>query len=74
MAAHVVAADDDRLGEVPAAFVQPAEGHALTADQVLGFCRGHIAGYKVPRHVRFVSHWPMSATKIDKQALRDLPG
>ena len=72
--AQVVAADDDRLGEVPVAFVQLAEGHALTADQVAGFCRGHIAAYKVPRRVRFVSHWPMSATKIDKQALRDRPG
>jgi fatty-acyl-CoA synthase len=70
--AQVIAAPDDRLGEVPAAFVELADGHALTADQVIEFCRGHIAAYKIPRLVQFVSHWPMSATKIDKPKLRDL--
>jgi acyl-CoA synthetase (AMP-forming)/AMP-acid ligase II len=70
--AQVIAAPDGRLGEVPAAFVELADGHALTADQVIEFCRGRIAAYKIPRLVQFVSHWPMSATKIDKQRLRDL--
>jgi acyl-CoA synthetase (AMP-forming)/AMP-acid ligase II len=70
--AQVIAAPDERLGEVPAAFVELADGHVLTADQVVEFCRGHIAAYKIPRLVHFVSHWPMSATKIDKPKLRDL--
>jgi acyl-CoA synthetase (AMP-forming)/AMP-acid ligase II len=70
--AQVIAAPDDRLGEVPAAFVELADGHVLTADQVVEFCRGDIAAYKIPRLVHFVSQWPMSATKIDKPKLRDL--
>jgi fatty-acyl-CoA synthase len=70
--AQVIAAPDDRLGEVPAAFVELADGHVLTADQVIEFCRGRIAAYKIPRLVQFVSRWPMSATKIDKPKLRDL--
>ena len=36
------------------------------------FCAGNLASYKVPREVRFVGSWPMSATKIQKFRLRDL--
>ena len=35
------------------------------------FCRGEIASFKVPRHVRFIEDWPMGATKILKSALRE---
>ncbi|MBP2366522.1 class I adenylate-forming enzyme family protein [Pseudonocardia parietis] len=69
--ACVVGVPDDRYGEVPAAFVELRHGAELTADEVLEFCRGGLARYKVPRHVRFVSEWPMSATKIQKFRLRD---
>jgi fatty-acyl-CoA synthase len=66
----VVAAPDDRLGEVPAAFVELSEGSRLTIDEILAFCRVGLASFKVPRVVRLVDEWPMSATKIDKQRLR----
>lgn len=69
---QVVAAPDVRLGEVPVAFVEPAPGHTVTEAEILGFCRGSMAAYKVPRAVRFVTEWPMSATKISKPALRAL--
>ena len=39
--------------------------------ELLEFCRGRIASFKVPRYVRFVDDWPMSATKIQKFRLRD---
>ena len=67
---QVVAAPDARLGEVPVAFVEPAAGHTVTEAEILDFCRGSMAGYKVPRAIRFVTEWPMSATKISKPALR----
>ena len=35
------------------------------------YCRGQIASFKVPRYVRFVTEWPMSATKIQKFKLRE---
>jgi fatty-acyl-CoA synthase len=69
---QVVAAPDARLGEVPVAFVEPARGQAVTEAEILDFCRGSMAAYKVPRAVRFVTEWPMSATKISKPALRAL--
>jgi len=68
---QVVGVPDDRLEEVPAAFVELVPGHALSEDEVIDYCRGQIASFKVPRHVRFVTEWPMSATKIQKFRLRD---
>ena len=71
MLAQVVAAPDAKYVEVPAAFVQLKPGATATADELIDFCRGRIASFKVPRHVRFVDAWPMSATKIQKYRLRE---
>jgi acyl-CoA synthetase (AMP-forming)/AMP-acid ligase II len=70
--AEVVGAPDDRLDEVPVAFVERIEGSTLTADELIGWCQGRIASYKIPRAVHFLSaeEWPMSLTKVDKRALR----
>jgi fatty-acyl-CoA synthase len=69
--AQVVGIPDDRLIEVPAAFVELAPGATLTVEEVLAHCEGRIARFKVPRHVRFVTEWPMSSTKVQKFRLRD---
>ncbi len=71
--AQVIAVPDDRLGEVPAAFIELAPGTALDAPGVIGFCKGQIASYKIPRYVRFVNEWPMSTTKVRKPDLASLP-
>ncbi|MEE8601500.1 AMP-binding protein [Euzebya tangerina] len=68
---NVVAAPDTRYGEVPAAFVQLAPGAALTEEELVEFCRGQIATFRVPRYVRFVDEWPMSGTKVKKYVLRE---
>jgi fatty-acyl-CoA synthase len=68
---QVVAAPDARYTEVPAAFVQLAPGMELTEEELQQFCIGHIATFKVPRYVRFVTEWPMSGTKIQKFVLRE---
>jgi len=69
--AQVVGIPDPRLIEVPVAFVELASGYSLTAAEVTAHCSGQIASFKIPRHVRFVTEWPMSATKIQKFRLRD---
>lgn len=70
--AEVVGRPDPRLDEVPVAFVELRPGHVATAQELINFCHGHIASYKVPRDVFFMNdgEWPMSATKVDKRALR----
>jgi fatty-acyl-CoA synthase len=68
---QVVGVPDDHLVEVAAAFVELTPGAELTEEDLVAFCRGAIASYKIPRHVRFVDEWPMSATKIQKARLRE---
>jgi fatty-acyl-CoA synthase len=69
--AQLVGVPDDRLGEVPAAFVELKPGASATADELIAHCRGALARFKAPRHVRFVDEWPMSATKVQKFRLRE---
>ena len=70
--AEVVGRPDPRLDEVPVAFIELRPGQSATEDELIGFCQGRIASYKVPRAVFFIDdgEWPMSATKVDKRALR----
>jgi fatty-acyl-CoA synthase len=69
--AQVVGIPDPRLLEMPAAFVELVPGATLTEREAIAFCTGEIASFKVPRFVRFVDEWPMSATKVQKFRLRD---
>ena len=70
--AEVVGRPDSRLDEIPVAFVELRPGGNARPDQLIEFCRGRIANYKIPRAIYLVAaeDWPMSATKIDKRALR----
>jgi fatty-acyl-CoA synthase len=68
---QVVAAPDEYYVEVPAAFIETKPGATVTEEEIIEFCRGQIASYRIPRYVRFVSEWPMAATKIKKYALRE---
>jgi len=69
--AQVVGIPDERLVEVPVAFVELLPGAAADAEELIAHCRDGIAGFKVPRHVRVVEEWPLSATKIQKGPLRE---
>lgn len=69
--AQVVSVPDERLVEVAAAFVELLPGHAASEEELAAFCVGQIASFKVPRYVRIVGEWPMSATKIQKFKLLD---
>jgi fatty-acyl-CoA synthase len=68
--AQVVGLPDERLAEIPAAFIEPSgEGHA-DPDELIAYTKARLASFKVPRHIRFVDEWPMSASKIQKFKLR----
>jgi acyl-CoA synthetase (AMP-forming)/AMP-acid ligase II len=71
----VVGVPDPRLEEVPVVFVELRPGAQATEEQILAFCKGKLASFKMPRRAYFLTEWPMSATKIDKPALvRQLTG
>jgi fatty-acyl-CoA synthase len=67
----VVAKPDDRWGETPVAFVELRAGATVTAAELVAHCRGLLAGYKVPREVRFEEIPKTSTGKIQKFALRE---
>jgi fatty-acyl-CoA synthase len=71
-AAAVVAKPDDKWGETPCAFVELKPGATATAEELIAWCRKHLAGYKCPRYVVF-SELPKTSTgKIQKFRLRDM--
>ena len=70
-AVQVVGADDSRLSEVPVAFVIPRLGQAPQPDDLRDFCRGRIAGFKIPRRFFLVGKFPMTASgKVQRFRLR----
>ena len=69
--AQVVGIPDARLQEVPAAFIEIHSDSDVSEQEFVDFCRGEIASFKIPRHIRFVTEWPMSTSKIQKFPLRD---
>ncbi len=71
--AEVVGRPDPKLDEVPVAFIELRPGMSAGAQELVDFCTGKIASYKVPRAIYFLrgDEWPMSATKVNKRALRE---
>src|SRR5579863_4211405 len=70
-ACAVVARPDPKWGESPLAYVELRSGASATAQELMLHCRGLLAGYKVPREVRF-EEIPKTATgKIQKFLLRE---
>ncbi len=69
--AQVVGIPHPRLIEVPAAFIELEPGKTADEEELIAFCKGKIAGFKIPRHVRFVEEWPISSTKIQKFRLQE---
>lgn len=69
--AAVVARPHARWGESPCAFIELREGQSATEDDIISFCREHLAGFKAPKSVVFDA-LPKTATgKIQKFILRD---
>jgi fatty-acyl-CoA synthase len=64
---------DRKYGEQVMAAVILKKGMEMTEDEVRDFCRGKIANYKIPKYVKFVDSYPMTASgKIQKFKMRDM--
>jgi len=62
---------DPRFGEELCAAIILKEGVTASEEEIRAFCAGHIAHYKVPRHIRFVDSFPTTVTgKVQKFMLR----
>ena len=68
---QVVGVPDVKYGEELCAWIKLRDGASATPDEIRDFCRGQIAHYKIPRHIRFVDGFPMTITgKIQKFVMR----
>jgi fatty-acyl-CoA synthase len=66
-----VGVPDAKYGEELCACIVLRPGMEANEDEIRDFCKGQIAHYKVPRHIRFVTGFPMTVTgKIQKYLLR----
>jgi fatty-acyl-CoA synthase len=75
---QVYGVPDSKYGEQVMAAVKLKEGESCTPDEIREFCRGEIARYKIPRYVKFVDSYPMTASgkiqvfKLREQAIDEL--
>ncbi len=71
-AVAVVAKPDEKWGETPCAFVELKPGQEATAEELIAWCRSHLAAYKCPRHVVFTEIPKTSTGKLQKFKLREM--
>ncbi len=68
----VVAKPDEKWGETPCAFVELKPGANASADDLIAWCRKHLAAYKCPRQIVFAEIPKTSTGKLQKFKLRDM--
>jgi fatty-acyl-CoA synthase len=72
-AVEVVGVASEKYGEEVGAFIKRKAGFELKEEDVIDFCRGQIARFKIPKYIFFVDQFPMTASgKIQKYKLRDM--
>ena len=72
MAVAVVAKPDDKWGETPCAFIELKPGTQASDDELMQWCRKHLASYKCPRYIVFADIPKTSTGKIQKFKLREM--
>ncbi len=69
----VIGVPDVVFGEVAVAYVIPREGETIDPQEIVDYCVGEIANFKVPRYVEIVDAFPMTQSgKVQKFKLRDV--
>ena len=70
---QVIGVPDVKYGEEICAWVRLREGEAATDEELRAYCCGQIAGYKIPRYIRFTREFPTTVTgKIQKFKMREI--
>jgi fatty-acyl-CoA synthase len=68
---QVIGVPSEKFGEEVMAWIKLKEGESATVEEILDYCKGKIAHFKVPRFIKFVEEFPMTVTgKIRKVEMR----
>ena len=68
----VLGVPDDVMGEVGAAFVELKAGESAEDEELIGFCKGRLANFKIPRYIFFTRDFPMTSSgKVQRYILRE---
>jgi len=74
--AFVIGVPDPKMNEAAVAYVIAKPGERISEEEIIAHCKGAIASYKVPRHVRIVDDVPRTpgphGDKVQKAKLREL--
>ncbi|WP_320111189.1 AMP-binding protein [Draconibacterium orientale] len=72
-AVEVAGVPSRKYGEAVGAFVKLKKGETLSEEEIVDFCRGNIARFKIPKYIFFVDEFPMTASgKIQKYKLSEM--
>ncbi len=70
---QVIGIPDEKYGEEVMAWIKLKEREQATKEEILEFCKGKIAHFKIPRYIKFVDDFPMTVTgKIRKVEMREI--
>ena len=70
---QIVGIPDAALGEIACACVILKDDCQVSSEEIIGYCRGKLASFKMPKHVLFMTEYPMTPSgKIQKFKLKDL--
>ncbi|MFM8172160.1 MAG: AMP-binding protein [Pirellulaceae bacterium] len=70
---QVIGVPDRKFGEEVMAWVCLREGHQVTQEELISFCKSRLAYYKVPRYWKFCDNFPTTVTgKIQKYRMREI--
>lgn len=71
-AAALIGLPDAKWGELPVAVLVSKQNFSVTADEIVEFCSGKLARYKIPKRIFFVEEFPLLASgKVFKRALKE---
>lgn len=70
---QIIGVPSEKFGEEVMAWIKVRKGFNVTEDELLSYCKGRIAHYKVPKYWKFVEEFPMTISgKIRKVEMREV--
>jgi fatty-acyl-CoA synthase len=71
--AQVIGVPSEKFGEEVMAWIKVKHGQTLAEEELINFCKGQIAHYKVPKYWKFVEEFPMTISgKVRKVEMREI--